>query len=98
MHVGTVGRDAAFVGVLRLLTFSTATAIVVSVNWILTSLAAIVVILSSYFYLLTKTEYGQYTYVMSFIICWGQIVFAAYFCEKKFKTEYIKNKHNEELH
>jgi hypothetical protein len=58
MHVGTVGRDAAFVGVLRLLTFSTATAIVVNVNWILTSLAAVVVILSSYFYVLTQTEYG----------------------------------------
>jgi hypothetical protein len=56
MHVGAIGRDAAFVGVLRLITFATATAIVINVNWILTSLAAIVVILSSYFYLLTKTE------------------------------------------
>jgi c-di-AMP phosphodiesterase-like protein len=26
------------------------------------------------------------------------LVFAAYFCEKRLKTEYIKNKHNEELH
>jgi hypothetical protein len=53
MHVGAGERDATIMGVLRLLTFSTATAIVVNVNWILTSLAAIVVILRSYFYVLT---------------------------------------------
>jgi c-di-AMP phosphodiesterase-like protein len=81
-----------------LILYSTTAAVFVNMSWILTSFISFLSFVGSTWFYIYGLEYTMSLLLPAFAMCWLMITVIAYYCEKKFKSEYLLLKHNERMH
>lgn len=83
---------------LGLLLFSFSSAVIVNSNWVLTGLATAASYGGSIAYYSLVLNYKQEVIIFSFTINAIVVIYTAYICEKRHKTEFLQMRHHEQLY
>ena len=69
-----------------------------NINWLVTTFSAIFACSISIYYYCHLLKYPFEAIGVSLILTMSVVVYTSYFCEKKFKLEFLQLKHNEQMH